>query len=180
MMRHARTTTYLRIPAARMACSAGVRRTGAQRLRERVVHAALVRVPVEFAADYVPKAPSGVVRGLLAAGVHIHIRALNVRQARARDGRQALARRLGLEQRIVLRAAVAVRAAHRECCTEFHAPRAAVVGMAQCAWQLVRAVRHAAAVPPGGLNVGTFASGPAVASTRRNAPLQVAGMGVRV
>jgi hypothetical protein len=86
-------------------------RTGAQRLRERAAHAAPVRVPVELAGDCVPEAPSGVVRVIVTAIV-----------CRARDGRQALARRLGLEPRIVCGAAVAACAADLEGCTAIHPP----------------------------------------------------------
>ena len=125
---------------------AALRRTGAQRLRERVARAALVRVPVELAADCVPEAPRGVVRVRITATVH----------TRARDGRQALARRLGLEPRVVSRAAVAVGAADGECCTDVgHGPSGV------CVWHPVRVVRNAAAVPTGGLSVGTFALDPA-------------------
>ena len=88
-----------------------VRRTGAQRLRERVVGADTVRVPVELAGDCVPEAPSGVVRALLHNVMHNVI-------LLARDGRQALARVLGLEPHIAWRrAAVAVCAAKLERCT---------------------------------------------------------------
>jgi hypothetical protein len=152
MMRHVCTATYLCIPAARMAAMRGVQRTGAQRLRKRVVRAAIMRVPVELAADCVPEASGGVVRVVLVtAGVH----------ARARDGRQARARGLGLEPRIVLRATLAVRAANRECCTEFPrcwARRSGVRVERRAGWV-------AAAAPSGGLSVGSVALGPAVAFT---------------
>ncbi len=161
-MRHVRTTTYLRIPAA---VRGGVRRTGAQRLRERVVLADRVRVPVELAADCVPEAPSRVVRVILTATVHIHAR------DHRRDGRQAYARLLGLERKIASWAVVAVCAAIVECCTEFHNPPRG------CLWHSAKkrstgrvawlcgpcAVRRGIAIPPGGLSVGAVALGPAVA-----------------
>ena len=103
-----RTTTSLRSCCAAVRA---VRRTGAQRLRERVVRADHMRVPVELAGDCVPEAPSGVVRALLHNVVYNVI-------LLARDGRQALARVLGLEPHIAWRrAAVAVCAAKLERCT---------------------------------------------------------------
>jgi hypothetical protein len=168
-MRQLRATTNLRIPAARNAGRCG--RTGAQRLRERVARAAPVRVPVELAADCVPEAPGGVVNVRLTATVHTC----------ARDGRQAYARRLGLEPRIVLRAVVAVCAADLECCKAFRTPPR---GMAQ-----IHAAQHMwpgreghgpcseaerrAAVPPGGLSAGAVAFGPAVAATLAAAALSL-------
>jgi hypothetical protein len=165
-MRHVRTTTYLRIPAAvpglRRRCGA-CGRTGAQRLRERVARAAPVRVPVELAADCVPKAPSGVVFVIVTAVI-----------CRARDGRQAYARRLGLEPRIVCGAAVAVCAADLEGCTAIHTQpwgrlwhsSANTRGTAHVARPCGPCAAHRgrAAVPRRGLNVGAVASasGPAV------------------
>jgi hypothetical protein len=194
-MRHVHTTTYLRVPAARMA-AAGVRRTGAQRLRKRIARAAFVRVPVDFADDAVPEAPSGVVRVSVTVGVH----------TRARNGRQALARLLGLEPRIDWCAVVAVCAANLECCIQFHTPPRGCLRLsantrstarahaARPCWPCSEDERQAAA-PPGGLSVGGGALVPATAveftgqSCRRNEPQRgsarlptcdVAGRSVRV
>jgi hypothetical protein len=147
-------------------------RTGAQRLRERVARAAPVRVPVEVAGDCVPKAPSGVVFVITAGFVF-----------RARDGRQALARRLGLEPIVVCGAAVGVCAADLKGCTAFHTPprgrlwhssantRSTAHMVRQCG--PCAAQRGRAAVPRRGLNVGAAASasGPANAVTFEAAAL---------
>ncbi len=150
-------------------------RTGAQRLRKRVVRAAPVRVPVELAADCVPEAPSGVVRVLITATVHTRAR------DHRRDGRQTLARLLGLEPKIASWAVVAVCAAIVECCTEFHNPPRG------CLWHSAKkrstgrvawlcgpcAVRRGIAIPPGGLSVGAVALGPAVAVALEAAALSL-------
>ncbi len=145
-------------------------RTDAQRLRERAARAARMRVPVELAADCVPEAPGGVVRVIVAAIV-----------CPARDGRHALARRLGLEPRIVCGAAVGVCAADLEGCTAFDTqPRgrlrhssANTRSTAHVARPCGRCAAHRgrAAVPRRGLNVGAVASasGPAIAAAQHRA-----------
>ncbi len=104
-----------------------------------------------------PEAPSGVVRVRVTVGVRIS----------ARDGRQGLARLLGLDPRIVLRADVAVCAAILECCKAFRTPPR-VPPYSQHMWPgraghaPCNEVERRAAVPPAGLSVGAVALDPAV------------------